>query len=533
MRVDRYLFESFGFPSRLAAYVWMLLAVLFVPATTVLRLWDWGNPLLEPHPIRQTQTALAALYFSKGQAGLLNYASPRDGKLWSFVQEFPLYQFLVGGLMRLGLGVEVASRSVTFLAVLLSLFFFFKLVESRFDRHVAMWAGLLFWLSPFNVIYSRVCLIDPLAVLFVLAAAWAALQSRWILATVLGSAAAVVKVTVWYAPTTALFVWAVRRRRRWLVVSLLLQLAIAVVWIRWAVHVRGEASVGLGKATWEWIVGPWWERFSPGAWWRVLRPVLRLMLHDWMVPAVFVALLSPGPYRKLSWGALAIALFAIVGPFHVHQYHDYYAIAVAPFFLLLAGVGFARLWSEDTRWAHVALGSIALLLAVRLVRLPYVFGTLFVDERPKIAEIRKLKDLVGPDEVVFVAAPPESYEYALYSDRLVLLRPAPGITPSVWYFPGTSFDPGVFERSPFIWADGIVYRTDGRFDAETQIAVSSYLPQEVKPEKKTACGGPGWVELDRPGSAVLVGKKLMPWRKYVHYPAPPHAECPIEVKIIP
>ncbi len=534
MRVDRFVFDAFGFPSRLAAYVWMALAGIAVPATAVLRFWDWGNPLLEPHPIRQTQTALAALWFSKGQASLLDYASPYRGALWNFVQEFPLYQFLVGLVMRTGLGLEVAARSVTLLSFLVSTFFFWKLAEKLFDRHVAMWAVLLFWISPFNVLYSRVCLIDPLAVCLMLGASWAALESRLATATILGSLAAVVKVTVWYAPTTALFLWAAKKRRRWILLSLIGQLVVAVVWIRWAVHVRGEASTGLGKATWEWIVGPWGERFSPECWWRILRPILRLMLHDWMAPAFLVALGAPGPYRKRALGLLAIAVFTIVGPFHVSQYHDYYAIAVAPFLLAIAGVGLARLWVEKTRWAHAVLAVSGLLLLGRAARLPFVYGNLFVDDRPKLAEIHRIKALTRPNEVVYVAAGPESYEYALYADRLIMThRRAPNPVPTSWFFPDGKFDAAAFEGIAFVWAEGEAYRTDGVFDPDRHLAVSSYLPQEYRATAISKCDGPGWLELTEKGSTVVVNGRPMPWRRYVHYPAPPHAQCPIEVKIIP
>src|SRR5688572_7521752 len=106
------------FPNESLYLFFLGLTFVFGPLTLILRFYDLGNPLFEPHPWRQTQTALTILHFYKGTIDFLNYQSPFDGKLWSFVVEFPLYQWVVARIMALGISLEVASRAVT-------LFFYF------------------------------------------------------------------------------------------------------------------------------------------------------------------------------------------------------------------------------------------------------------------------------------------------------------------------------------------------------------------------------------------------------------------------
>jgi len=88
------------FPNRFSTYLWWGLFLSLVPVTLYLRTYYLSNALIEPHPWRQSQTALTIYYFFHNGINLFDYSSPLDGKLWRFVFEFPLYQAIVSFVMK-------------------------------------------------------------------------------------------------------------------------------------------------------------------------------------------------------------------------------------------------------------------------------------------------------------------------------------------------------------------------------------------------------------------------------------------------
>jgi len=502
-KTTRRALRELGFPNRLSAYVWLGLFLAFVPLTTALRFVDLSNPVMEPHPIRQTQTALTAVMLFRGEASVVDYRSPEGGHLFRMVYEFPFYQWLVALAMRLGLGLEVAARLVCLAFFTAGCACFWGIARRLFDPHVAAWATLFYWITPFHVIYSRVCLIEATAVALVLGAAWAALRAletaprrftAWCAASALaGVLAAMVKLTYWYAPAGVGFLavaWLAwkgrldRRRAGWLLATLLVQLAVGVAWAAWASELRGEiASVR------DWQIGPLAERFSPAAWWRVLRPVLRHLLHDWMIVPTVAALWLPRVYRDRVLILLGVALLGAVGPFHVHQYHDYYAFTEAPFLLAAAGAGAAWLFSHGSVAARAALAVTALVLAGRTLRLPYVYGSLFANQRPVVEAEYALGRVTDPLDLVYAEAPMERWEIPLYSGRHVILAPhfpGSGLSPSVFVFARGPFRPDLFRGSESVWIDGLaenkpVYRVRNvgpfRFDPGRHVAAVGGEPR--------------------------------------------------------
>src|SRR5262249_20433758 len=58
----------------------------------------WNNPITDYHAFRQTQTAISA-YYMVGRPPSLAYETPVLGPPWSIPFEFPLYQWVVAGLV--------------------------------------------------------------------------------------------------------------------------------------------------------------------------------------------------------------------------------------------------------------------------------------------------------------------------------------------------------------------------------------------------------------------------------------------------
>src|SRR3989338_1108112 len=125
-------------PSRLT--LWVLLTLL-VPAVGV-RFYYLSNALIEPHPYRQTMTALVTQHFWTHSIDFFFYRSPSKGLFWNVMHEFPIYQWLVVTVMQSGASLETASRLVTLTFFFLGSAVLFAILRDLFGRQVALWGTL-------------------------------------------------------------------------------------------------------------------------------------------------------------------------------------------------------------------------------------------------------------------------------------------------------------------------------------------------------------------------------------------------------
>jgi len=75
-----------------------------------------GQPLLDQHNFRQTQTAISAYWLIQGTgwSHWLNYETPIFGSPWQIPLEFPLFQWLVaGGHLLTGLPLDPLGRGMS------------------------------------------------------------------------------------------------------------------------------------------------------------------------------------------------------------------------------------------------------------------------------------------------------------------------------------------------------------------------------------------------------------------------------------
>lgn len=557
-----YLGEKFDFKSKGSVILWLAIAIIFVPLSSYLRVHDLSNPLLEPHPIRQAQTALTIKYLALDRISVWDYSyPPKDGSIWSFVVEFPFYQWLVSQLVRLGGSIEICSRVVTLFFFILGLFFFFNIVRHFSGKSIAVWAVLLCFISPFNIIYSRTCLIDTTALTLMLGSLYFVLllfklnTSRFYLyvsmAFIFGSLSSVVKPTVWYSPTSALFIYVLyqsykkkipRKNTGIIIAQMVLQLVIALIWIKHANFIRGQSGGVFGQDTQSWILGTFSQRLDPQYWWLILRPAVRSLYHDWMVIPFFIAFF--GPQRKMALFLIAIAVFSMLGPFNVHCYHDYYLIAEAPYLFAIAAMGMSSLFKIKKPYLILILIIMSTVIVHRLVKFQYVYGILLRDYRGELSEINKLKELTSPDELVYVEDHAEAWHIPLYSERLVILAPSykSSLSPSVFQLKEDGNRVAVLRKYDRVWVDGselnypvFRVREEGKFlwDSQRHILVSKENPKTGslqyvfnKKGEISACKDSVLIDTIRaPQKAstirVSVGDKMffLPFKRYLFLPS--------------
>ncbi len=130
-----------------------------------------GQPILDFHAFRETQTALTAFWMT--QDGFrLAYETPVLGKPWSIPFEFPLYQYLVAETSFLtGVGLERTGRLVSYLFLLACVvpvaFIGKRLFPASWRRFFWVFAAL-FLSSPLYLYWGRSFMIETAALFFTL-----------------------------------------------------------------------------------------------------------------------------------------------------------------------------------------------------------------------------------------------------------------------------------------------------------------------------------------------------------------------------
>jgi len=288
---------------------WEAAAVLaLLLLAVVVRLPTLGQPLVEHHEFRQTQTAYTALLFHEDGVDLLHPKLPVLGEPFEAPFEFPLFQAVAAAAMSWGLSPDVAMRTSALACFVLSAVLLWGLVRHVAGRRAALVALALFLFSPFALLWSRASLIEYLAVAGALGWLWAGLLWRdrrrpayAVAAVVAGLVCMLVKPTtgaLWVLPLLA-YTAATERPgwRDWLrarldpVLGLIVTVPFlaALAWTRHAdaVKAASDATAWLTSAhLTTWNFGTLDQRLVLGNWSRIVgRMTTQLTLYPaWLLP---------------------------------------------------------------------------------------------------------------------------------------------------------------------------------------------------------------------------------------------------------
>jgi len=133
----------------------------------ILRLKGLFSPILDLYPMRQEQCAMIARNFFRHGINIFNAQVDWFGNFnshWSL--EFPLLSYLTAILYRLFGVQEFIGRIIVILFSLGSIFILFKLAGRFFDRKTALFASLIFALSPLSIYFGRVFMPEALMMFF-------------------------------------------------------------------------------------------------------------------------------------------------------------------------------------------------------------------------------------------------------------------------------------------------------------------------------------------------------------------------------
>ena len=433
-------------------------AVILFIAAVIHAIWavsiGWFDEIGGPHDFRQTQTAISCYYMLEGDMWKLAYDTPVYGAPWPMPMEFPLYQWLVVGVVRiLGMPLAQAGRAVSvamFFATLVPLYSLLGTLGVARPQRLLMMSLLL--VSPFYLFWSRTFMIETTALFFsVTYLTFAALytkhrQSKFIvLACVCGAIAALVKITTFvvfivpalYLLGTDLIRWpfqwpAFADLRRRIVVAIALvvvALAAGTTWTRFADAVKEENPIGRYNASSSafaksWVYGTAEQKLSWPTWKTIIGRAPTILTDDkalWLTTGL--ALLITGRRRK---EALACCFLYLLSPLlftNLHWVHDYYMCANGIFLLGLFGFAIAAI-AESAGGMRAAFAGTA--LAVFLGYTEFRSSYANIQRESHHAAAAMVKGFVAdtdPDAVIIYLGMHMSPVWPYYSERRALMIP--------------------------------------------------------------------------------------------------------------
>lgn len=391
----------------------------------------WGSTGLPHNGFRETQTAISAHFIQQDRDFSLAYPTPVLGPPWSIPMEFPLYQWttvLVSDLT--GLGLPMAGRVVGVICFYLTLPALAGMMVLaglvRWQRFVLLAAVVS---CPLYLFYARAFLIETMALMFGAWFLWAYVQTgerrepRWLaLALAAGVLGVLVKVTTFLfflLPAAAwTLVWIARdlrggegwpqvlRRAAWCAPTVLVPLAVGVLWIRFADGVKAASFAGsfLQSSNLRDFNFGFGRRFEADIW-RQHRDIWFTDILPWPLLAGWTGLAVLVGRRW--WRELLVLLgcfFAVQVIFPLlYAFHAYYYVANAWTVMLALGlVAVGLLHSRLPRplaWVVVA----GLLLGQAGYAVAHYWSSL-TEKKPYNHElVTALRAATAPDDVLIVA----------------------------------------------------------------------------------------------------------------------------------
>lgn len=413
-----------------------------------IRLVNLGQPLLERHAFRQTQTAYPALLFHEHGINLLHPLLPVLGPPFEVPLEFPLFQALGSLVMDLGVPPDPAMRLTGTLCFFATALLLWGLVGRLAGQGAALAALLFFLFSPHGIAWGRTSMIEYLATAGAIGYVWAGVVWReerrpilWAVAILAGSVAMLVKITTGLFYVLPLLAYAETResggfgnwvRRRCdpaLVVMVALPLAAAVLWTRHADAIKAahEATAWFTSANIKvWNFGTLAQRLDPSAWLKIgARLALYVVGLPFLAVLPFSAAAAFRSRQPIFWAAMALAAFLPIATFfNLYWVHDYYLAAVSPAIATILGIGAARLWKRcHGRYGAASLIAACLVSAivVGLTTTRYLRPTFESTGPDPLA--REVAAASRPDDLVIVTGAEWSSHVLYYARRRGLMLP--------------------------------------------------------------------------------------------------------------
>ena len=400
--------------------VWPKLDSLFyfvLIAGIALRCVALNQPLLDAHNVRQCQTAAATKSLIEQPGFHLSSRIPWAGNFEVYyLQELPLYNYLVMGLCALLRNLDISGKVVT-IALWAVSFVLLQFIWRRFlNQWQTAWANLLFVISPLGVFYGQAFMPEMLVQLTAFTFILLAIRyherptlARWIVCAAIGLLGCLLKL-----PETAhlyiilILLVLAREKGRALIrprylIAAALTVAILVLWSHYLDLINTDSlSFGSSRKNLLIFLGTWQSRLQLVPW-----AMIGAYLAAFVAPGLGILIMIYGlaVYLRSSrsdffdlW-LLSLTLFYLVWFGNAASSQSYYdLVALAPVCALF-GIGMSRLLacSLMKRWRYPAV-----IIAVLLVLIPAipVYQHLFTQDHQMLAAAQWVRANTKPDDII-------------------------------------------------------------------------------------------------------------------------------------
>lgn len=434
-----------------------LLPVVFV-LVLLHSLWvvsvGWGNSILDEYAFRQTQTAITVEYLLRG-GHWLAYETPVMGPPWIIPFEFPLYQWLVAGLVKVfGTGIDQTGRFVSVMFFYLTLVPLWSLLGNLLGRKIrseirpeiiveTRWIFLsLFLVSPLYLFWSRSFMIESTAIFFSVSYVACILEflkrrSTWSIQSIVvlllcggvGALGAMVKITTFFAfGLLGATVWMWKsinlkkmRMPQQLVLKKVIEkgselaiiFGVPVICLFWWTHFADSLKHAnpladgfiTSSALTTWNFGTLAQKLSWDMWYgSVFHGTMTRLVGA--CEAIFIYIIMSF-FQRLNrvyfWGSLALFLLVPMVFTNLHMVHTYYAYGNGIFLIMALGFCLSEYMSSSVLCIRYKIGLIMFLLALGMgIRSYYYTYYERQSEDSRISDrlISAVQAVVKPDEVV-------------------------------------------------------------------------------------------------------------------------------------
>lgn len=354
-----------------------------------------GQPLLEHHGFRQTQTALSALWMLR-EGWQLDYETPVAGYPWPIPFEFPLYQSAVALVVKLtGFPIDATGRLLSHAALLACAYPAHRMVTRLNLPKNAFWVFCaLLWSSPLYLLWGRAFMIETFATFLAFAALAFALDLRErtisfrsaFVCTLLGTLACLQKITTGApAIVVASLIWLGYWYRRGdshlpplpnIVAAAFcfgFPILMSILWTQHTDAVKEANALGqqlTSEALSSWNLGTLKQRLSVYLYGEVLWRRVFLQNAGGVVGVALILGASGGSadrqIRLYIAGCMALFLFPIMLFTNLHMVHDYYQASSTIFVLAALAISVSAWLPEQPRIPHSTPLVAALLVGSNL-----------------------------------------------------------------------------------------------------------------------------------------------------------------------
>lgn len=427
----------------------------------------WSHNLLDQHGFRQTQTAITTYYVVK-EGFKLNYITPILGAPWAIPFEFPLFQWIVAGLVIIfKTPIDQTGRFVGLFFFYLTLFPLSSILKIYFKKTSSVLIILSFVLLNHTYLFwSRTFMIESLALFLGVLFCWLIIRffqtnrySFMVLSCIVGSLAALVKITTFFVlgfSAGCIFLYYFFKRHNddgnnfilkkivtyllYAAVLFVIPLYAGLTWTQYADEQKTINPLAKNFITSAnlsgWNFGTIKQRLDPHTWSRIIEhaviPEMTFRLHEFRYSVVsffllilVLFLLAKKQHKKEMVASLALFLVGPLVFINLYSVHSYYFYANNFFTSIFFGLLIISIYEKENpkvKYFGIFLFPLLLLFVFLQYKNSYYYASQIENNYQLIELAKKVKETTKSDDTILIYGNDWNPSLPYYSERKAIMN---------------------------------------------------------------------------------------------------------------